>query len=155
MKWPFLTTRCQYKCEIAIPIPLDVSINVKCHSWPLDVSRNVKLPLLTTSCQSQCEICLLYIYICIGVYIAIKLIQYTGMQVIYTWKRGRGSSACFIYALFKISKENWIGVINWKGGVICLWYLYPYIYWYFLIFSYKLTVSNVFSLATLKSIEFT
>ena len=28
------------------------------------------------------------------------------------------------------------------GGTICLWYLYPYIYWYFLIFSYKLTVSN-------------
>ena len=33
-----------------------------------------------------------------------------------------------------------------QGGTICLWYLYPYIYWYFLIFSNKLTVSNGFSL---------
>ena len=27
-----------------------------CHSQPLDVSRNVKLPFLTTRCQYQCEI---------------------------------------------------------------------------------------------------
>ena len=41
------------------------------------------------------------------------------------------------------------------GGTICLWYLYPYIYWYFLIFSNKLTVSNGHSLTALKSIEVT
>ena len=62
------------------------------------------------------------------------------------------------------------------GGTICLWYLYPYIYWYFLIFSnkltafgiymfslhwyflissYYLTVSNGHSLTALKSIEVT
>ena len=62
------------------------------------------------------------------------------------------------------------------GGTICLWYLYPYIYWYFLIFSnkltafgiymfslhwyflissYYLTVSNWCSLTALKSIEVT
>ena len=62
------------------------------------------------------------------------------------------------------------------GGTICLWYLYPYIYWYFLIFSnkltafgiymfslhwyflissYYLTVSNGCSLTALKSIEVT
>ena len=63
-----------------------------------------------------------------------------------------------------------------QGGTICLWYLYPYIYWYFLIFSnkltafgiymfslhwyflvssYYLTVSNGHSLTALKSIEVT
>ena len=36
------------------------------------------------------------------------------------------------------------------GGTICLWYLYPYIYWYFLIFSNKLTVWNGFSLTGMK-----
>ena len=63
-----------------------------------------------------------------------------------------------------------------QGGTICLWYLYPYIYWYFLIFSnkltafgiymfslhwyflissYYLTVSNGHSLTALKSVEVT
>ena len=63
-----------------------------------------------------------------------------------------------------------------NGGTICLWYLYPYIYWYFLIFSnkltafgiymfslhwyflissYYLTVSNGCSLTALKSVEVT
>ena len=36
------------------------------------------------------------------------------------------------------------------GGTICLWHLYPYIYWYFLISSYYLTVSNGRSLTTMK-----
>ena len=30
------------------------------------------------------------------------------------------------------------------GGTICLWYLYPYIYWYFLIFSNKLTAFGIY-----------
>ena len=127
------------------------------------------------------------IYICIGVYIAIKLIQYTGMQVIYTWK---GVFICLLYICIVQDlkrKLNWCDQLeggvhlplvsiriytgislyfliswlfrmcshwqHWKArvhlelwqfqwGTICLWYLYPYIYWYFLIFSYKLTVSN-------------
>ena len=37
------------------------------------------------------------------------------------------------------------------GGTICLWYLYPYIYWYFLISSYYLTVSNGCSLTAMKT----
>ena len=41
------------------------------------------------------------------------------------------------------------------GGTICLWYLYPYIYWYFLIFSNKLTVSNGFSLMVWKCVAVT
>ena len=41
------------------------------------------------------------------------------------------------------------------GGTICLWYLYPYIYWYFLIFSNKLTVSNGFSLTVCKCLAVT
>ena len=40
-------------------------------------------------------------------------------------------------------------------GTICLWYLYPYIYWYFLIFSSKLTVSNGFSLMVWKCVAVT
>ena len=31
-----------------------------------------------------------------------------------------------------------------RGGTICLWYLYPYIYWYFLIFSNKLTAFGIY-----------
>ena len=39
---------------------------------------------------------------------------------------------------------------------ICLWYLHVFsMHWYFLIFSYYLTVWNWLSLVTLKSIEFT
>ena len=41
------------------------------------------------------------------------------------------------------------------GGTVCLWYLYPYIYWYFLIFSNKLTVSNGFSLMVWKCMAVT
>ena len=37
------------------------------------------------------------------------------------------------------------------GGTICLWHLYPYIYWYFLISSYYLTVSNGHSLTAMKT----
>ena len=41
-------------------------------------------------------------------------------------------------------------------GSICLWYLYVFsMHWYFLIFSYYLTVLNGLSLATLQSVEFT
>ena len=40
-----------------------------CHWWPVDVSRNVKLPFLTTICLLY-----IYIYICIVVDVAIKLI---------------------------------------------------------------------------------
>ena len=47
-----------------------------------------------------------------------------------------------------------LAVLN--GGSICLWYLYVlYMHWYFLIFSYKLTISNGLSLTTLNSEEFT
>ena len=39
---------------------------------------------------------------------------------------------------------------------ICLWYLHVFsMQWYFLIFSYYLTVSNGYSLTALKSEEFT
>ena len=39
---------------------------------------------------------------------------------------------------------------------ICLWYLHVFsMHWYFLIFSYYLTVLNWLSLVTLKSVEFT
>ena len=41
------------------------------------------------------------------------------------------------------------------GGTVCLWYLYPYIYWYFLIFSNKLTVLNGFSLTVCKCLAVT
>ena len=37
------------------------------------------------------------------------------------------------------------------GGTVCLWYLYPSIYWYFLISSYYLTVSNGHSLTAMKT----
>ena len=43
-----------------------------------------------------------------------------------------------------------------NGGSICLWHLYVfYMHWYFLIFSYKLTVLNGLSLMTLKMEKFT
>ena len=51
VKLPFLSTRCQYQCEIAI---LDHYMSVSmwnCHCWPLHVSSSVKLPVFRTRCQ--------------------------------------------------------------------------------------------------------
>ena len=82
MKLPFLTTRCQYQCQIAIlnqqqceivylhhqrSVSMgnynsyhQISVAMRsCPSSPLDVSSNVKLPFLTTRCQQQCEIAVL------------------------------------------------------------------------------------------------
>ena len=69
VKLPFLTTRCQQHYEIAIlhhqmsvaigNYILDHQMSVpmrNCHSLPLDVSSNVKLPFLTTRCQQHYEI---------------------------------------------------------------------------------------------------
>ena len=84
---------------------------------------------------------------------------------------GRGVYHKFYFSLyFPISWLFWMGShwSHWKvksslcplavlnGGVICLWYLYVFsMHWYFLIFSYKLTISNGLSLVTLNSKEFT
>ena len=69
VKLPFWTTRCQYwGVDLLADLPiaiLDHKMSVpggrsagrsrgrsaNCHSWPLDVSSNVKLPFLTTRCQ--------------------------------------------------------------------------------------------------------
>ena len=98
------------------------------------------------------------LYIYIGVCITIK----TGIQVIYTWKLG-GLSASYPYMFCTRSRQisdfmyQYARHLCWiDGGSICLWYLYVfYMHWYFLIFSYKLTVSNGLSLVTLNSEEFT
>ena len=86
---------------------------------------------------------------------------------------------CFEWALIDCIEKHRGHSELWQfqtGGTICLWYLYPYIYWYFLIFSnkltafgiymfslhwyflissYYLTVSNGCSLTALKSVEVT
>ena len=68
-------------------------------------------------------------------------------------------SASYIYMHRSIhSNETWYSsdLYSKDGGSICLWYLYVfYMHWYFLIFSYKLTVSNGLSLVTLNREEFT
>ena len=54
------------------------------------------------------------------------------------------------------AKSSLCGLAVSNGGSIWLWYLYVfYMHWYFLIFSYKLTISNGLSLMTLNSEEFT
>ena len=61
-----------------------------------------------------------------------------------------------IYMHCSRSRKKTDLVCSIYGGSICLWYLYVFsMHWYFLIFSYYLTISNGLSLATLNSIEFT
>ena len=65
---------------------------------------------------------------------------------------------CFKWALIDCIEKHRGHSELWQfqmGGTICLWYLYPYIYWYFLIFSNKLTVSNGFSLTVWKCMAVT
>ena len=66
---------------------------------------------------------------------------------------------CFKWALIDgIEKQRVHSVLwqFWMGWSIYLWYLYVfYMHWYFLIFSYKLTVLNGLSLTTLKIKKFT
>ena len=66
---------------------------------------------------------------------------------------------CFKWALIGHIEKWRVHSVLWQfrmGGFICLWYLYVFsMHWYFLIFSYKLTVSNWLSLVTLNSKEFT
>ena len=98
---------------------------------------------------------------------------YTGISLYFliSWLFRMGSHWQYENAWLSLSRQ---AVSN--GGTICLWYLYPYIYWYFLIFSnkltafgiymfslhwyflissYYLTVSNGCSLTALKSVEVT
>ena len=94
-----------------------------CHSWPLDVSRNVKLPFLTT-------ICLLYIYICIVVDLAIKLIWSTCLQWHLCLKdRGGGGPSDFESYWEHLNSEEitLCSASVHQGGSICLWCLYLYI----------------------------
>ena len=89
------------------------------------------------------SICLwyLYVYIYTGIslYLLISWLFQTGS---HWWHWTVKSSLCAL------------AVSN--GGSICLWYLHVfYMHWYFLIYSYKLTVLNGLSSVTLKSKEFT
>ena len=103
-----------------------------CHSWPLDVSRNVKLPLLTT-------ICLLYIYICIVEDLAIKLIccskdggVYPSFSVndnIEQWRDHSILCQCWRGGIsaFECQWQHWTvkrslcPLLVLTGGYICLW----------------------------------
>ena len=60
-----------------------------------------------------------YIYICIGVYIAIKLVQCTGMQVIYTRKTvGVGLSASYPYLHCTRSRKK-SDLMYWYARHLC------------------------------------
>ena len=66
---------------------------------------------------------------------------------------------CFEWVLIDCIEKHRVHSVLWQfhmGGSICLWYLHVFsMQWYFLIFSYYLTVSNGHSLTALKSEEFT
>ena len=66
---------------------------------------------------------------------------------------------CFEWALIDCIEKCRVHSELWQfqmGGSICLWYLHVLsMQWYFLIFSYYLTVLNGHSLTALKSVEFT
>ena len=113
VKLPFLTTRCQYQCEIAI---LDHYMSVtmwNCHSWPLDVSSNVKLPFLTTRCQYGGSVCQ-SMFVC--------QVWCSGIQGIYSWLTEGGQlakvglSAKFGVVVYKASILNWLGGPSAKVG---------------------------------------
>ena len=104
----------------------------------------------------------------------ICILIYTGISLYFliSWLFWMGSHWRYENAWLSLSRQ----AVSNGGGTICLWYLYPYIYWYFLIFSnkltafgiymfslhwyflissYYLTVSNGHSLTALKSVEVT
>ena len=66
---------------------------------------------------------------------------------------------CFKWVLIDCIEKCRVHSVLWQfhmGGSICLWYLHVFsMQWYFLIFSYYLTVLNGYSLTALKSEEFT
>ena len=103
----------------------------------------------------------------------ICILIYTGISLYFliSWLFQMGSHWQYENAWLSLSCQS-VSL----GGTICLRYLYPYIYWYFLIFSYKwtafgiymfslhwyflissyyLTVLNGCSLTALKSVEVT
>ena len=84
---------------------------------------------------------------------------------IYMFSICTGIFLCFLISWLFWMGSHWphrtaksslcsLAVLN--GGSICVWYLYVfYMHWYFLMFSYKLTILNGLSLMTLNSEEFT
>ena len=84
-----------------------------CHSWPLDVSSNVKMPLWTTRCQ--------YLWGSIGQSRFICQVWCSSIQGIYAWfTRGPsakvGSSAKFGVAVCKASILDSLGGTSAKVG---------------------------------------
>ena len=126
-----------------------------CHSGPLDVSsvsRNVRLS---------------YVVLCWGglsasyIYALYKIWQLNWFGVL-VWKASMLDRWGVHLTLTCMHGSRCISMCNahcrwqYQGGSICLWYLYVfYMHWYFLIYSYKLTVSNGFSLTVWKRIAVT
>ena len=90
------------------------------HSWPLDVSRNVKLPLFwgegficLLSCRGVGFICLLYI--CIFQDLERKLIWFAQFN---------GGFICLLYiCIVQDLERNLIWFAQLTGGFICLLYI--------------------------------
>ena len=114
----------------------------------------MKLPFLSTRCQSQCEITILDHYMSVTTYLGTSLqIQYRTLHVLILGG---------VHLPLAIMNN-----IEWRRGHSVVWQIYGggvhlplvsicfYMHWYFLIFSYKLTVSNGLLLMALKSKVFT
>ena len=138
-----------------------------CHSSSLDVSNNLSgycisnLVLVSTSCICMCiyELVFPYIFLLVDCFewALIGHIEKCRVHfVLWQFWMGGGSICKFYFSLYFpfsglfLMGSHWshwkaksslcpLAVLN--GGVICLWYLYVFsMHWYFLIFSYNLTM---------------
>ena len=162
--WPLA---CQYKCEMAI---LNHYMSVEmwnCHclggggSSPAQLWGRCRFICLLYICIVQDLerkliwfawfyggfICLLYIYI----------VQDLERNLIWFAQLTGGVHlpAIYMHCSRSWKKSDLVCSVDWGGGSSAFGIYVFSMHWYFLKFSYKLTVSNGLSLATLKSIEFT
>ena len=74
---------------------------------------------------------------------------------IYLKEGGVHLPAIYMYCSRSQKETDLVCSVDWGGSSAFGIYMFFSMHWYFLIFSYKLTVSNGLSLAILKSVEFT
>ena len=106
-----------------------------CHSWPLHVSRNVKLPFLTTTCQYQSEIAMLdnqmsvqgvYIWIWtlhLKIWVSVWTSFETGGVYLTAYLRTASENLNSHLILVTSSDNFWGGnsELPWPPDVIAMW----------------------------------
>ena len=102
MKLPFLTTTCQWQCEIAIPDHYMSVVMWNCHAWQLDVSTGGVYLNLNTSSENL------------------------GLSVNFIWNWRGISDSLSRNCNWKFELTSHLGHFTWQvsGGYIWIWTLH-------------------------------